>query len=46
MPYRVTISTAAYKPRRCSVKNWEPGTVNDFIEIKERGGFISAPFPI
>ena len=28
MKYRVTINTDAYKPLRCSKKNWEPGTIN------------------
>lgn len=28
MPYRVKISTNAYRPMRCSVKNWENGTIN------------------
>jgi hypothetical protein len=30
--FKVRISTDAYKPRRCSKKNWEPGTMNDFME--------------
>ena len=42
MPYKVTISTAAYKHRRCSVKNWEPGTVNDFMEALD-GWKITEP---
>lgn len=31
MSYKVTINTEAYKPRRCSEKNWEPGTMNDYM---------------
>jgi hypothetical protein len=30
--YQVRISTEAYKPKRCSKKNWEPGTLNNFME--------------
>lgn len=30
--YIITISTEAYKPMRCSQRNWEPGTINDFME--------------
>ena len=29
--YNVKIVTDAYKPRRGSKKNWEPGTMNDFM---------------
>lgn len=29
--YKVSIHTDAYKPRRCSKKNWEPGTMNDYM---------------
>lgn len=29
--YKVTINTDSYKKRRCSKKNWEPGTLNDFM---------------
>ena len=29
--YRVSISTSAYKPRRRSKANWEPGTMNDYM---------------
>lgn len=32
MSYSVTINTGAYKPRRCSKKNWEPGTLNNYME--------------
>ena len=31
MPYKISINTEAYKPSRCSEKNWEHGTVNDFM---------------
>ena len=31
MPYICIIDTSKYKPRRCSKKNWEPGTRNDFM---------------
>lgn len=31
MAYRVTINTDAYKCARCSKKNWEPGTRNDYM---------------
>lgn len=30
--YQATINTTAYKKRRCSEKNWEPGTMNDYME--------------
>lgn len=29
--YNVRISTEAYVPRKASKKNWEPGTMNDFM---------------
>lgn len=29
--YKVTINTDAYKCRACSKKNWEPGTMNDYM---------------
>ena len=29
--YKVTINTDAYKCARCSKKNWEPGTRNDYM---------------
>ena len=31
MAYKVIINTTKYKDRRCSQKNWEPGTMNDFM---------------
>lgn len=31
MPYRVTINTDSYICMKCSEKNWEPGTMNDFM---------------
>lgn len=31
MPYKVEINTDAYVCRRCSKKDWEPGTMNDFM---------------
>lgn len=31
MPYKVTINTDAYICQKCSKKNWEPGTMNDFM---------------
>lgn len=31
MPYKVIVNTDAYKDRKCSSKNWEPGTMNDFM---------------
>lgn len=31
MAYRVSIDTSSYKDRKCSEKNWEPGTMNDFM---------------
>lgn len=31
MPYKVSINTDSYKERRCSERNWEPGTMNDFM---------------
>lgn len=30
--YKVIINTDSYKKRRCSKKNWEPGTMNDYME--------------
>lgn len=30
--YQVRISTDAYRKQRCSQKNWEKGTINDFME--------------
>lgn len=30
--YKVVINTDSYKKRRCSKKNWEPGTMNDYME--------------
>jgi len=30
--YKVVINTEKYKNRRCSKNNWEPGTMNDFME--------------
>lgn len=29
--YKMTINTDSYKCRRCSKKNWEPGTRNDYM---------------
>lgn len=29
--YKVTINTDAYKCRACSKKDWEPGTMNDYM---------------
>lgn len=29
--YRFTINTDSYRCARCSVKNWEPGTRNDYM---------------
>ncbi len=31
MPYRITINNDSYKCSRCSKKNWEPGTRNDYM---------------
>lgn len=31
MPYSVVINTDKYKLAACDKKNWEPGTVNDFM---------------
>lgn len=31
MAYRVTINNNAYKCAKCSKKNWEPGTMNDYM---------------
>lgn len=30
--YKVVINTDSYRPRRCSEKNWEPGTMNDYMK--------------
>lgn len=30
--YKVIINTDSYKKKRCSKKNWEPGTMNDYME--------------
>ena len=30
--FKVTVNTDAYKCKRCSKKNWKPGTRNDFVE--------------
>ena len=32
MGYKVIINTGAYKNKRCSTKNWENGTLNNFME--------------
>lgn len=32
MAYKVKIDTSAYKVMKCSQKNWEPGTLNDFMK--------------
>ena len=32
MAYRFTIDTSKYKCLPCSQKNWEPGTLNDFMK--------------
>lgn len=29
--YKVVVNTDAYKHMHCSKKNWEPGTINDFM---------------
>lgn len=29
--YKMTINTSSYKCHRCSKKNWEPGTKNDYM---------------
>ena len=29
--YKVKINTDSYKCKRCSKKNWEPGTMNDYM---------------
>lgn len=29
--YRFKINTDSYKCKRCSKKNWEPGTMNDYM---------------
>ena len=31
MRYKVTIDTSSFKKLRCSQKNWERGTINDFM---------------
>lgn len=31
MAYKVRIDTSEYKNMKCSQKNWEPGTMNDFM---------------
>lgn len=31
MPYKVTINTDDYVCQKCSKRNWEPGTMNDFM---------------
>ena len=31
MPYRITINNDAYRCSRCSKRNWEPGTRNDYM---------------
>lgn len=30
--YRVVINTESYKKKRCSKRNWEPGTLNNFMK--------------
>lgn len=30
--YIITINTDAYKPLKATEKNWERGTINDFME--------------
>lgn len=32
--YKMTINTSAYKSGRCSKKNWETGTRNDYINVE------------
>lgn len=32
MPYTVVVNTDAYRQRRCSKENWEPGTTNSFMK--------------
>lgn len=32
MRYKVKINTESYKKMKSSEKNWEPGTINDFME--------------
>lgn len=29
--YKMIINTDTYKCKRCSKKNWEPGTLNDYM---------------
>ena len=31
MAYRIEVDTSKYKNRKCSEKNWEPGTMNDYM---------------
>ena len=31
MPYRTEVDTSKYRDRKCSVNNWEPGTMNDYM---------------
>ena len=31
MPYKATINTDAYVCQKCSKKDWEPGTMNDYM---------------
>lgn len=33
--YKVTINTDSYKCAKCSKKNWEPGTRNDYIFVND-----------
>lgn len=44
--YKMIINTDTYKCKRCSKKNWEPGTLNDLLykeqdslktELQQRG---------
>ena len=39
MPYAVSIDTSAYKPRRFSERNWEPGLLNS--QMRALGAFKS-----
>lgn len=32
MGYRIEVDTSKYEKRRCSEKNWEPGTMNNYME--------------
>ena len=36
MSYLVSIYTDSYKPRRCSQRNWEPGTTNSQVRVLGR----------